>query len=1392
MFNLNLRSARGAFPVGAVELRAPVPRIRVGTATLPTNEPALVLEEVAFTAYYPADLSCKPRPRRGLNWLVRPVRATLKGYVRFSGLPAWLLWPVLYLFGMRLKIPAYKNAPLLHPGDGSWPLVIFSHGLVGSRTAYSQLCSEMAAAGKIVLAIEHRDGTGPACTSRIPDDSGVLRERTVLYCREDDVVFPPETEEETTPRVLPLRVDQLVFRQQEVYRIYEAFCALVRDGVALKELDGGSVDLKSWINKSGKPLVNCEDVALVGHSFGGCTVLSILSSPPPSSEFAPIPFSKAILYDPWLEPLPSPGPTPTSSVPELSKAESGLENGALAQKANGRLLEQMLVINSQVFTLWTVHFTRLAEVVKAWEPNGRRLLTLVGSQHASFSDFPVLPLVRTKTAVKLMDRAVTLSLAFLDGTLDATLERLPTKKFEEKIVGKRKDGRPKRIMVGEVGDVSLERCGQHVWDGLVPHHNLTTTIVAAAMVTYKHCNPSTRSLSDDDDDDNHHSIEFAAEDSTDALVVSPAQWTRNKRLSLVPAAAALGPMARVPPELLIHILKHLHAVKDLHTALQVCRTWCECSVELLWHKPAFPKYDTLVKMTTLLDSPDQTFTYASFIRRLNLLSLGKDLRDRTFSTLAHCSRLERLTLVNCDHISTETLNKVLPCFANLVAIDLTGVVNTSNTAIVGLASSATRLQGINLAGCKRVSDRGILALAAHCPLLRRVKLSYLEQITDRSVSALALSCPLLLEIDLNHCKLVTDISVRDIWTHSNHMREMRLSHCPELTDAGFPSPIKADSSGVDTPNPFPSATTSSSDELPPLVLNTSFEHLRMLDLTACSQVTDDAVDGIIAHAPRIRNLVLSKCSLLTDRSVENICKLGRYLHYLHLGHAAKITDRSVRTLARSCTRLRYVDFANCVLLTDMSVFELSALPKLRRVGLVRVNNLTDEAIFSLADRHATLERIHLSYCDQISVMAVHFLLQKLHKLTHLSLTGVPAFRQPELQRFCREPPHEFSSTQQMAFCVYSGKGVSQLRAFLTELFDHLTEMNGTDDTEDEEDEIDAEAYREDDTPEPDPEDIEEEDEFGSRRMFLQLQQLASARGTRGSAVLPTHPPPPVPGNDFGYQRPTRASTLPPLHPDYNSQSTTSRLRDAATRLNNQIAASPAPVFAGPSRIGVASRQAPRGVADMLPIVETSRSPPPSERSIASGGGGFFRTYQQDPGSPRNGALTPDLNYAEIGHGRGAVPHSHREANQMHGERHVPRRGEGMVPRQRPPFVEMDSNGSSASVGNSQGPASHANRPANIEAPSATASVVWPYREPASPTSSTTTRELQESVALALGGGAAPHGGGESRGRSVKRSLRNTLNAAEQYASSLIFGRRSPPVPDDGAGPSSSGANAGHH
>ncbi len=433
---------------------------------------------------------------------------------------------------------------------------------------------------------------------------------------------------------------------------------------------------------------------------------------------------------------------------------------------------------------------------------------------------------------------------------------------------------------------------------------------------YKHRIPSTTSFSDDDADDDRGRPIYLVDHDSQPLVVSPAQWSKRRTRPIV--LQSPSPMSNLPAEILIHIFKHLVSPRDLYTSLRVCRAWCECAVELLWHKPGFTSFETLEKMAKLLGAQNQTFTYSSFIRRLNFIALAKNLNDDVFAALANCDRLERLTLVNCVLLTPTVLTRVLPSFPNLVAIDVSGVISTTDEAVIGLASSAKRLQGINLTGCKNVTDDGVLALAENCPFLRRVKLSNLELLTDTSVSALAKACPLLLEVDLNHCKLITDLSVRDIWIYCSQMREMKLSHCPDLTDAAFPAPLKEQVLQSEVPNPFPSSAPINPDKLPPLDISRTFEHLRMLDLTACPLVTDDAVEGIISHAPKIRNLVLSKCTLLTDRSVENICRLGRHLHYLHLGHAEKITDRSVRTLARSCTRLRYVDFA--------STFSMWALP----------------------------------------------------------------------------------------------------------------------------------------------------------------------------------------------------------------------------------------------------------------------------------------------------------------------------------------------------------------------------------------------------------------------------------------------------------------------------------
>lgn len=232
--------------------------------------------------------------------------------------------------------------------------------------------------------------------------------------------------------------------------------------------------------------------------------------------------------------------------------------------------------------------------------------------------------------------------------------------------------------------------------------------------------------------------------------------------------------------------------------------------------------------------------------------------------------------------------------------------------------------------------------------------------TDEAVSAFAINCPYILEIDLHQCRLVTNQPVTELLSHGQALRELRLANCELISDDAF----------LSLPN------------------DRVYEHLRILDLSSCVQLTDNAIDRIISVAPRLRNLVLAKCRNITDNAVLSIAKLGKNLHYVHLGHCSQITDEAVKVLVQSCNRIRYIDLGCCVHLTDDSVTRLATLPKLKRVGLVKCSNITDDSVIALAkanQRHrqrrdaygrvienqyysySSLERVHLSYCTNLTI-----------------------------------------------------------------------------------------------------------------------------------------------------------------------------------------------------------------------------------------------------------------------------------------------------------------------------------------------------------------------------------------------------------------------------------------
>lgn len=226
---------------------------------------------------------------------------------------------------------------------------------------------------------------------------------------------------------------------------------------------------------------------------------------------------------------------------------------------------------------------------------------------------------------------------------------------------------------------------------------------------------------------------------------------------------------------------------------------------------------------------------------------------------------------------------------------------------------------------------------------------------DATIMKFAANCKNVLEIDLHQCKNIGNDPITELLTQCHSLREFRLAGCELISDMAF------------------------------LNLNPrqTYENLRILDLTSCVRITDAAVEKIVGAAPRLRNIVFAKCRNLTNRAVYAISKLGKNLHYLHLGHCGHITDEAVINLVENCGRIRYIDLGCCVNLTDNSVKRLAALPKLRRIGLVKCSAITDESVMALAAQHmrphqmpdgkiimvpgSSLERVHLSYCTNLTV-----------------------------------------------------------------------------------------------------------------------------------------------------------------------------------------------------------------------------------------------------------------------------------------------------------------------------------------------------------------------------------------------------------------------------------------
>jgi platelet-activating factor acetylhydrolase len=439
-------------------------------------------------------------------WLPRPRASTCKGYARFLNVPHLPVTAYMAVTSMFTKLPVHRNGRLSRrwPGEAAvvreegrkragtgtgtggdrgsgadeeedtlgdadadadadadggeghnrekpkFPVVIFSHGLGGSRTLYSSICGELASHGLVVVAMEHRDGSGartfvnkagkaedlesqgvdktagpPKNVKKSPERQQKDQETKPYY--KIDYLFPKDNAQDTSPHN-PDGVDKELRGAQidmRIAEIEEAFYVLglinnghgdrVRRDNLRKEGNVGSssagLDGIDWQHWTGR--LDLKAVTMMGHSFGGATTVQMLRSDK-------LPWiTQGILLDPW-------GP----ATPECTEQNT--------------VHKPVLSVGSEAFMHWAENFDCIEQVCHEARASGTLswMTTIRGSTHLSQTDFAILYPHWMSLLIKTVvdpERAISLTvhsaLEFLKLTLPRSQTRLAKAWPGEQLLG---------------------------------------------------------------------------------------------------------------------------------------------------------------------------------------------------------------------------------------------------------------------------------------------------------------------------------------------------------------------------------------------------------------------------------------------------------------------------------------------------------------------------------------------------------------------------------------------------------------------------------------------------------------------------------------------------------------------------------------------------------------------------------------------------------------------------------------------------------------------------------------------------------------------------------------------------------------------------------------------
>ncbi|XP_013926396.1 PREDICTED: F-box/LRR-repeat protein 20-like isoform X2 [Thamnophis sirtalis] len=441
---------------------------------------------------------------------------------------------------------------------------------------------------------------------------------------------------------------------------------------------------------------------------------------------------------------------------------------------------------------------------------------------------------------------------------------------------------------------------------------------------------------------------------------------------------------RLPVEVITYILNFL-PISDRKEASLVDRTWYFAAQDSLRQENVLYNIPATSASLGTIRSLAQRHVYNVKMANLDSSTTSRDVVKCTANYLG--PHLRSLCL-NGSCLTEASFEELLLACPNLIALDLSGC------------------NSIFMSGTLLSKKEILLQAQEALANLQELNMSSVRYLSDLTFNRLTSCCPQLAKLALARCHITFEF---DSYSGSHNYNSSALLSFRNLVH--FLGRRAAGVKSLDL-----SGTNINGQAMRTLVQVGNLQ-LQEFILQACRDLTNEAVSVLCQHQPHLTTLDLSGCSELSDQAGLAISSRLFALQCLRLGKLPRLTDAGFQGISH-LKHLQSLDVSECSLVSCTELVKAfgtnTTPPKLKSLKVAFCSLVRDSTVLSLAEALSkNLQVLDLSSCVSLSNRSVQAITSRLLRLTVLRLAWCKELTDEGLLGI-EEPRKEHESAKEKA------------------------------------------------------------------------------------------------------------------------------------------------------------------------------------------------------------------------------------------------------------------------------------------------------------------------------------------------------------------------------------------